>query len=162
MEKKEKLLALLRENARYSPAELAERTGLTAAEAADGIADLERQGVIRGYTVILNEDALAERPVKALIEVRVTPRRDGGFDQVAQRIAKFPEVSDVLLISGGFDLLLTVQGRTLQEVAGFVASKLATIDGVMSTSTGFILKKYKESGRIMEGDEDYERLKICF
>ena len=161
MEKDEKLISLLKENARYSADELAERTGLSAADAAAEIAELERRGVIRGYTVILNESALADRPVKALIEVRVTPRRDGGFDQVAQRIAKFPEVSDVALISGGFDLLLTVQGRTLQEVAGFVASKLATIDGVMSTSTGFILKKYKESGRIMEGDEDYERLKIC-
>ena len=169
MEKRTKLLSLLRENARYTADELAERTGFTAAEVAAEVAELERNGVIRGYTAILNEDALSDRPVdaidqqqaEALIEVRVTPRRDGGFDQVAQRIAKFPEVSDVALISGGFDLLLTVQGGTLQEVAGFVASKLATIDGVMSTSTGFILKKYKESGRIMEGDEDYERLKIC-
>ena len=161
MEKKEKLLSLLRENARYTADELAERSGLSAAEVTAEVAELERQGVLRGYTAILNENALADRPVKALIEVRVAPRRDGGFDQVARRIAKFPEVSDVALISGGFDLLLTVQGRTLQEVAGFVASKLATIDGVMSTSTGFILRKYKESGRIMESDEDYERLKIC-
>ena len=161
MEKRTKLLSLLCENARYSAAELAERIGIAPAEVAAEIAELERTGVIRGYTTILNEDAIADRPVKALIEVRVTPQRDGGFDQVAQRIAKFPEVSDVVLISGGFDLLLTIQGKTLQEVAGFVASKLATIDGVMSTSTGFILKKYKESGRIMENDEDYERLKIC-
>ena len=161
MEPKGKLLSLLRENARYTVDELAERAGLSAAEVSAAVDELEKSGVIRGYTAILNENALTDRPVKALIEVRVAPRRDGGFDQVAQRIAKFPEVSDVALISGGFDLLLTVQGRTLQEVAGFVASKLATIDGVMSTSTGFILRKYKESGRIMENDEDHERLKIC-
>ena len=85
-----------------------------------------------------------------------------GFDQVARRIAKFPEVTDLCLVSGSCDLLLTVKGKNLQEVAHFVAAKLATIDGVMSTSTAFMLRKYKESGRIMEDDEEYERLKICF
>ena len=90
----------------------------------------------------------------------MTPNRDGGFDQVAQRIARYPEVSDLCLISGSFDLLITINGKSLNEVANFVASKLATIDGVQSTSTGFMLKKYKESGRIMEDFEDYERLKV--
>ena len=78
------------------------------------------------------------------------------------RIAKYPEVTDVMLISGGYDLLLTVEGSSLAKVANFVSEKLATIDGVISTSTGFILKKYKESGRVMRNDEEYERLKICF
>ena len=123
---------------------------------------MENSGVICGYTVICNDQALPERnQVKALIEVKVTPRRDGGFDRIAQKIAKFPEVTDLYLLSGGYDLLLTVQGDSLQQVANFVAEKLATIDGVISTSTGFMLRKYKESGRIMQSEEEYERLKIC-
>jgi DNA-binding Lrp family transcriptional regulator len=97
-----------------------------------------------------------------LIEVKVTPSRDGGFDRVARRIAKFPEVTDLCLLSGSYDLQLTVEGDSLQQVANFVAAKLATIDGVISTSTGFQLKKYKESGIIMQSDEEYERLKVCF
>ena len=111
----------------------------------------------------MDESAIGgEERVKALIEVKVTPRREGGFDAVARRIAKYPEVTDVMLISGGYDLLLTVEGSSLAKVANFVSDKLATIDGVISTSTGFILKKYKESGRVMRNDEEYERLKICF
>lgn len=125
------------------------------------IATLEKEGVIRGYTVILNENDLGKSKVKALIEVRVTPQREGGFDAVANRIARYPEVTDLSLISGGFDLLLTVEGDSLQEVASFVSAKLSTIEGVISTSTGFLLKKYKESGRIMQNDEEYERLKVC-
>ncbi len=158
----EKIIALLSENARMGMDELAARAGTTEKNAAKIIAGLEKRGVICGYTAILNEDELAksDRIVKALIEVKITPRRDGGFDSVARRIARFPEVTDVLLISGGFDLLLTVEGRSLQEVASFVAAKLSTIDGVISCNTGFMLKKYKESGRIMQCDEDYERLKV--
>ncbi len=125
------------------------------------ILSLEDEGVIRGYKVILNESDLGISKVRALIEVKVTPRRDGGFDQVAQRIARYPEVTDLYLISGGFDLLLMVEGDSLQDIASFVSAKLSTIDGVISTSTGFMLKKYKESGRIMQNDEEYERLKVC-
>ena len=160
MEKK--IIELLRENARLSTVELAERCGCGEEAVTRAIRNLEKQGVIRGYTAILDDAALEESRVKALIEVKVTPRREGGFDEVARRIAKYPEVSNVMLISGGFDLLLTVEGESLAKVAGFVSEKLATIDGVISTSTGFILKKYKESGRIMGNDEEYERLKICF
>ena len=160
MEKK--IIELLRENARLSSAELAERCGATEAEVSAAIKSLEKQGIICGYTAILNDRALDETRVRALIEVKVTPKREGGFDEVARRIAKYPEVVDVMLISGGFDLLLTVEGTSLAKVAGFVSEKLATIDGVLSTSTGFILKKYKESGRMMQKDEEYERLKICF
>ena len=160
MEKK--IIELLRENARLSTAELAERCGCGEKEAAQAVKSLEKKGVIRGYTAILDDDALDRDRVKALIEVKVTPKREGGFDEVAKRIAKYPEVSDVMLVSGGFDLLLTVEGPSLAKVANFVSEKLATIDGVISTSTGFILKKYKESGRIMHNEEEYERLKICF
>ena len=158
---KERILNLLRENARIPAADIALRLGTTESEVAQIIKDLEKDG-IRGYTVILNDAALKNvQRVKALIEVKVTPRRDGGFDRVAQRIAKFPEVTELSLLSGSYDLLLTVEGDTLQQVANFVAEKLATIDGVISTSTGFMLRKYKEAGHIMQSDEDYERLKVC-
>lgn len=159
---KEKILKLLRADARVSNAELAVTAGISEAEVASIINELEKSGIICGYTAILNEAALPEdRQVKALIEVKVTPHRDGGFDRIAQRIAKFPEVTDLFLLSGSYDLLLTVQGESLQQVANFVAEKLATIDGVISTSTGFMLRKYKESGHILQNDEDYERLKVC-
>ena len=158
---KAKILNLLTEDARMSLAEIAKRVGATPEEVKTAILSLEDEGVIRGYKVILNESDLGISKVRALIEVKVTPRRDGGFDQVAQRIARYPEVTDLYLISGGFDLLLMVEGDSLQDIASFVSAKLSTIDGVISTSTGFMLKKYKESGRIMQNDEEYERLKIC-
>lgn len=158
---KAKILDLLAEDARMSLAEIAKRVGATPEEVKAAILSLEDEGVIRGYKVILNESDLGISKVRALIEVKVTPRRDGGFDQVAQRIARYPEVTDLYLISGGFDLLLMVEGDSLQDVASFVSAKLSTIDGVISTSTGFMLKKYKESGRIMQNDEEYERLKVC-
>ena len=157
-----KILALLGENARMSIAEMAARIGADADQVRAEIADLEKRGVIRGYKAILNEDVLAEeKKVRALIEVKVTPRRDGGFDQAARRIARYPEVKDLFLVSGSYDLLLTVEGESLQDVASFVSAKLSTIEGVLSTSTGFMLKKYKESGRIMQNGEEYERLKVC-
>lgn len=157
-----KLLAALQENARLSADKLAMRLGVASKEVEDAIRELEKSGIICGYTAILNGDEVRSGSVKALIEVRVTPRGSGGFDDVARRIAKFPEVSDVVLVSGSYDLLLTVHGGSLQEVAAFVASKLAAIDGVISTSTGFLLKRYKESGRLLHSDEDYERLKVSF
>ncbi|MBR7105240.1 MAG: Lrp/AsnC family transcriptional regulator [Lentisphaeria bacterium] len=157
----QKILSLLKENARIGLDVISRRTGLDEAAAAAEIKKLEESGIIRGYTAILNENADNSPRVKAVIEVKVTPKREGGFDQVARRIANYPEVTDLMLVSGSFDLLLTVQGNSLNEVANFVAAKLATIDGVISTSTGFMLKKYKESGRIMEDNDEYERLKIC-
>lgn len=156
-----KILNLLKENARISLENISSRTGLSIEEAAAEIKKLEKSGIIRGYTAILNENDNASTQVKAVIEVKVTPKREGGFDQVARRIANYPEVTDLMLVSGSFDLLLTVQGSSLNEVANFVAAKLATIDGVISTSTGFMLKKYKESGRVMEDTDEYTRLKIC-
>jgi DNA-binding Lrp family transcriptional regulator len=162
MKSSTKLLLLLRENARLPIEELARRTKMSVEEATAAIASFEERGVIRGYTAIIREDELDPAPVKALIHVRVTPHRDGGFDRVAERIARFPEVVDLVLVSGGFDLQLTIQGKSLQEVGSFVSSKLATIDGVISTSTGFYLKKYKEAGKRMQGDEKNERLSFCF
>ena len=160
---KEKLISLLRSNARLSNAELAVELNVSETEINSAISEMEKDGVIRGYAAIVTDQAPgSETRVKALIEVKVTPSRDGGFDRVARRIAKFPEVTDLFLLSGNYDLLLTVEGNSLQQVASFVSDKLATIDGVISTATAFQLKKYKESGMIMQSDEEYERLKVCF
>ena len=157
---KDFVLNILRENARIPAEKIAELGNYEVSEVEKTIKYLEDEHIIRGYTAIC-DDSADDGKVKAVIEVRVSPNRDGGFDQVAKRIARYPEVSDLFLISGSFDLLITINGKSLKEVANFVASKLATIDGVLSTSTGFMLKKYKESGRTMEDFEDYERLKVC-
>ena len=160
---KEKIISLLRTNARLTAQEIAEILSVETAEVVSAVNEMENAGVIRGYTAIVADDAPgSESRVKALIEVKVTPSRDGGFDRVARRIAKFPEVTDLSLLSGSYDLLLTVEGASLQQVANFVSDKLATIEGVISTATSFQLKKYKESGMVMQSDEEYERLKICF
>ena len=160
---KEKIVALLRSNARLSAEEIAAELSVETSEVVSAVNEMEKSGVIRGYTAIVADDAPgSESRVKALIEVKVTPSRDGGFDRVARRIAKFPEVTDLSLLSGSYDLLLTVEGASLQQVANFVSDKLATIEGVISTATSFQLKKYKESGMVMQSDEEYERLKICF
>lgn len=155
------ILKKLSENARFSTADLAALLNMSETEVTDKINEYEKSGIIRGYTAILDDKACGEDQVRALIEVRITPRRDGGFDQVARRIARFDEVCDLFLVSGNYDLFLVVRGRTLHEVANFVAAKLATIDGVISTSTSFQLKKYKESGIVMGDEEEYERLKVC-
>ena len=160
---KDKIISILRSNARMSMEAIAAELNSTAPEVAAIIDEMEKNGVIRGYTAIVTDEAPgSETRVKALIEVKVTPNRDGGFDRVARRIAKFPEVTDLCLLSGSYDLQLTVEGNSLQQVANFVSAKLATIDGVISTATAFQLKRYKESGMIMQSDEEYERLKICF
>lgn len=160
---KDKIISFLRLNARKSATEIALELNCSESEVVDTISEMEKNGVIRGYTAIVTDEAPgSEHRVKALIEVKVTPSRDGGFDRVARRIAKFPEVTDLSLLSGSYDLLLTVEGNSLQQVANFVSAKLATIDGVISTATAFQLKRYKESGMIMQSDEEYERLKICF
>ncbi len=158
---KEQLLALLGRNAVLSIPEMAERLNIDVETVRAELAELIADRRIAGYKAIIADNILPDASVQALIEVRVTPRRDGGFDQTAKRIAKFSEVSDLCLVSGGFDLLVTVRGGSLQEVAAFVSEKLSTIDGVISTSTSFQLKKYKESGRLLEMDENYERLQVC-
>ncbi len=156
-----RILGLLKENARLSVAEIAAMTGLNIVDVENTIKRMEEQGIICGYTVILNESEYEEEKVNAVIEVKVTPNREGGFDKVARRIAKYPEVVDLSLVSGSFDLLLTIKGSSLQEVASFVSEKLASIEGVLSTSTSFMLKKYKQSGRVMHDEDNYERLKVC-
>ena len=158
MEKK--ILRLLQDDCRLSMADIAERISADPADVQKVIAKLEADQVILGYTAVVNEDRLEDAKVRALIEVKVKPQRDGGFDEVARRIARFPEVVRLYLVSGGYDLLLEVEGDSLQTVAGFVSARLATIDGVLSTATSFQLKKYKESGKIMTQEDEYERLPV--
>ena len=160
METTEKVLNLLRKNARLSSATIAEMLATSEKEVDLIIKKSEDQHVIRGYYALINEDNLPKQRVRALIEVSVEPERDTGFDHIARNISKFPEVSDVLLISGNFDLLLIVVGDSLNDVANFVSRKLAPLDGIHSTRTHFMLKKYKEAGFPLEDDEEYERLKI--
>ena len=156
----EKLLKLLKENALESPANLARMLNMTEAAVKDRIADYEQKGVIRGYQAIVNEDLLNLERVRAVIEVKITPEREGGYNRIAGRVAQFPEVESLFLMSGGYDLLVFVKGRTLREVALFVSDKLATIQGVVSTGTHFMLKTYKDQGVLMEAEPQDERLQV--
>lgn len=156
----DKLLKLLRQNAMESPANLAKMLDLTEEEVKARIAEYERDGVIRGYQAIVNEDKLNLDRVRAAIEVRVTPEREGGFDRIASRISKFREVESLYLMSGGYDLLLFVSGKSLREVALFVSEKLASIEGILSTTTHFTLKTYKDQGVLMHVEPEHERLPV--
>ena len=156
----DELLKLLKQNALESPANIARQLDLSEDEVKKKIADYEQQGVIRGYQAIVNEDQLNLERVSAVIEVKITPEREGGYDHVSKRISKFPEVESLMLMSGGYDLLVLVKGKTLKDVAFFVSDKLATISGVISTSTHFMLKKYKDQGVLMESEEQTEKLQV--
>ncbi|MEA4862172.1 MAG: Lrp/AsnC family transcriptional regulator [Victivallaceae bacterium] len=157
---KKKILDILKRNARTGTAEIAQKLGVSEAEVVDAIHELEQENVICGYQAVLNTSLLDDGMVRALIEVRVTPQRDGGFDRVAMRIARFPEVTSVYLVSGNYDLQLEVFGRSLQDVANFVAEKLSSIEGIISCTTLFMLKKYKEAGRLMDNDPELERIVV--
>jgi DNA-binding Lrp family transcriptional regulator len=133
---------------------------LPAAEIAAQIKTYEDQQVILGYRAVLNEEKTGADVVSAVIEVKITPERGGGFDRLAERIAKYREVRSCYLMSGGFDLLVVVQGANLREVASFVSEKLATIHGVISTATHFMLKIYKEQGMMAVEEKNEERLAV--
>lgn len=156
----DKLLKLLKHNALETPANLAKLLGIPEAEVKDKIQKYEKSGIIVGYQAIVNEDSLNLKRVSAVIEVKTTPEREGGFDRLAGRLAKFPEVEALYLMSGGYDLLVFISGSDLKEVASFVAEKLATMTGVISTSTHFMLRTYKERGVLMETKDEQERLKV--
>jgi DNA-binding Lrp family transcriptional regulator len=156
----DELLKLLQTNALESPENLARMLGITTAEVSTRIQEYEKRGVIRGYQAILNEDELDLDNVTAVIEVKVTPQREGGFDTIAQRISRFPEVNSAYLMSGTYDLLLFVRGRTLREVASFVSERLSPLEGVLSTSTHFMLKTYKRLGVLMKQEASDERLSV--
>lgn len=154
------LLKLLRENAALSPTQLAAMLGQPEAEVTAKIKHYEKERIILGYRTLINEERLGVEWVRAAIEVKITPERDGGFDRVAERVARYNEVHSCYLMSGGYDLLVVVQGSNLREVATFVSEKLATIHGVVSTATHFILKPYKEQGVLMKPAETGERLPV--
>lgn len=156
----DELLEILQTNAMQSREDIARMLALPVAEINQRIADYEKRGVIRGYQAILNEDQLALDKVTAVIEVKVTPQREGGFDTIAERISRFPEVRSAYLMSGAYDLLLFVEGRTLREVAAFVSEHLSPLEGVLSTSTHFMLKTYKRFGVLMGQESPDDRLSV--
>jgi DNA-binding Lrp family transcriptional regulator len=156
----DELLKILEGNALESPENIARMLGISSADVTQRIADYEKRGVIRGYQAILNEDQLELDKVTAVIEVKVTPQREGGFDTIAERISRFPEVRSAYLMSGTYDLLLFVEGRSLREVAGFVSERLSPLEGVLSTSTHFMLKTYKRFGILMHQERSDERLTV--
>ena len=154
------LLSLLEENALATPEVLAAQLKTTPDEIRKQIKQYEKDRVILAYKAIIDDEKAKRATVKAVIEVRVTPEREGGFDKLAHRIAQYREVHSCFLMSGGFDLLVFIEGETLQEVAGFVSEKLSTLPGVLSTATHFNLKTYKIQGVLREATVYEERLKV--
>ena len=154
------LLQILKERGRLPAAELAKLTGKSESEVEKAVRRFESDRVILGYQAILDSDKTGHGGVRAVIEVKITPERDGGFDRIAARVARYPEVVSCQLMSGGYDLLIVVEGSDLKRVAGFVAEKLSTIQGVISTATHFQLKTYKEAGVLFLQDDKAERLSI--
>lgn len=156
----EALLKLLHENAALKPAQLAAMLHLSEADVAAKVKSYEAEQVILGYRTILNEEKIGLDIVRAVIEVKITPERGGGFDRLAERIAKYSEVNSCYLMSGGYDLMVVVEGKSLREVATFVSEKLATIQGVVSTATHFMLKPYKIQGVLVKREVNEERLAV--
>jgi DNA-binding Lrp family transcriptional regulator len=154
------LLDLLKKNARESEDVLGRMLNVPATEIRSRLAAYERTGVIRGYQAVINEERAGTGDVRAAIELRIRPERNGGYDRIAQRLGQFPQVESLFLMSGGYDLLLFVRGRNLQEVASFVSSELAPLEGVLSTATHFMLKTYKDQGTLMENAQHDDRLQV--
>ena len=155
------LLDLLRRNARLNDSQLGELLALPEAEVTAAIERLFRDGVILGYHAVIDRERGGDTSVSAFIEVKVTPERGGGFDRLAMRIARFEQVVSCYLASGGYDLMVVVEGNDLREVARFVSEKLSTLDGVLSTATHFRLKTYKENGFLFEQEAPDERLLVA-
>lgn len=153
----EKLLHLLDQNARMSNAQLAAMLGRTEKEVAAQIAELENSGVIRAYKAVIDWDKTDREYVTAIIELHVTPKKDKGFDGIAETIMKFREVESISLMSGGYDFHIVVNARTFKDVAMFVAKRLSPLESVVSTATHFVLRRYKENNVIFLEDEKDER-----
>ncbi len=153
----DKLLWLLEQDGKYTPAQLAGMLGGTEEEVASKIKEFEADGTILGYRAVVNWEKTERELVTALIEVKVVPQRGEGFDRVAARIYQYKEVDSVFLMSGGFDLMVMIEGKTMKEVALFVAEKLAVMDSVSATATHFVLKKYKDKGVTFIGEEKEDR-----
>lgn len=152
----ERLLEFLHNDATLSPAQLAAMLGRSEEDVVRAIRQYEKDGVIKGYHTLINWERTDTPHALALIELRVTPQKDTGFDEIAGRIMNFPEVESVYLMSGGYDLAVNVRGKTMSDIAMFVAKRLAPIDGVLSTATHFVLTKYKDGGVVF--NSDYEEL----
>lgn len=157
---REKILAAIDKNSKLSAEDLAIMLGLSVEEVKSTIKQLEDEHIICGYPTLINWDKVECERVTALIEVKVTPQRGLGFDKIAERIYKFDEVQSVYLMSGGFDLTVIIEGRTMREVANFVSVKLAPMEAILSTATHFVLKKYKENGLPLVHTHKDERMLI--
>lgn len=157
---RERILKMIEHNSRIDINEIAILLGVSAAEVANEIADMEKEKIICGYYTMINWDNTGEERATALIEVRVAPQRGQGFDKVAERIQNFKEVKALYLMSGGFDLTVILELGTMKEVARFVSEKLSTLDSVLSTSTHFVLKKYKDYGTVFSEETKDERMKV--
>ncbi len=154
---REELLAIIEKNSRIDLKDVAKMLGKEEIDIVNELASLEKEGVICGYHTLIDWEKTSIEKVTALIEVRVTPQRGQGFDKIAERIYNYPEVRSVYLISGGYDLLVIIEEKTLREISNFVSDKLSTLDSVLSTATHFILKKYKDHGTILTKKHDDER-----
>ena len=157
---REQILAILEKNSRIDLKELAVLLGVEELDIVNEMAAMEKEGIICGYHTLIDWEKTSIEKVTALIEVRVTPQRGQGFDNIAERIYKYPEVTAVYLISGAYDLLVTLDGKNLRDISRFVSDKLSTMDYVLSTATHFILKKYKDHGTILAKKYEDEREKV--
>ena len=157
---REKILAVMEKNSRIDLKDLAALLGESEAAVANEIADMEKENIICGYHTMINWDNTGDEKVVALIEVKVTPQRGMGFDKIAERIYQYSEVESVYLMSGAFDFTVILEGKTMRQVAQFVSDKLSPMDSVLSTSTHFVLKKYKDHGTIMCEKAEDERMLI--
>lgn len=160
MDIREEILSTIEKNSRIDLSELAVRLGREEGEIANIMQNMEEEGIICGYHTMIDWDKTSVEKVTALIEVRVTPQRGQGFDSIAERIYKYPEVTSVYLISGGFDLLICLEGKTLKQVSQFVSDKLSTQEAILSTATHFVLKRYKDHGTIMSKKSEDTREKV--
>ena len=157
---REQILSIIEKNSRIGVRELAVILGAEEIDVANELKAMEEEGIICGYHTMIDWEKTSIEKVTALIEVRITPQRGHGFDRIAERIYKYSEVNSVYLISGGYDLLVTLEGKSLKDVSGFVSDRLSTLDGVLSTATHFILKKYKDHGTILTKKYEDTREKV--
>lgn len=157
---REKILHMLEKNSRIDLKDLAIMLGTDEVTVTNEIAQMEKENIICGYHTMINWENTSQEKVIALIEVRVTPQRGMGFDKLAERIYQYEEVETVYLMSGGYDFTVILDGKTLREVSQFVSDKLSTLDSVLSTSTHFVLKKYKEHGTILAKKSKDERMLV--
>ena len=153
----DQILQLLEKDCRLTPEQLALKTGREADEIKATMRKLENEGVILGYKALIDWDKTDREYVSAVIELKIAPQRDRGFDRIAEKLINYPEVQSVHLMSGGYDLMLIIEGKTMKEVAFFVSFKLAPMEGVMGTATHFVLKKYKDKGVIYRNEIKDER-----